>query len=249
MSSIIEINDLSAFYGSKQILNNINLNIKQNKITAIIGPSGCGKSTFLKTLNLLALEENDFHYNGDIKIENCSIKSIPKENLRKNVGLVFQQPTCFPFSIYKNMSYALNYHTDYTKKEIDALIIENLKLTGLYDEISENLQISALKLSGGQQQRLCIARTLAIKPKILLLDEPCSALDINNSRIIEDLLIKLSCEYTIVIVTHNLNQAKRISDYTAFFLDGKLVEYGTTYDIFNNPIQIDTQNYIQGIYG
>lgn len=249
MSSIIEINDLSAFYGSKQILNNINLNIKQNKITAIIGPSGCGKSTFLKTLNLLALEENDFHYNGDIKIENCSIKSIPKENLRKNVGLVFQQPTCFPFSIYKNMSYALNYHTDYTKKEIDSLIIENLKLTGLYDEISENLQISALKLSGGQQQRLCIARTLAIKPKILLLDEPCSALDINNSRIIEDLLIKLSCEYTIVIVTHNLNQAKRISDYTAFFLDGKLVEYGTTYDIFNNPIQIDTQNYIQGIYG
>lgn len=249
MSSIIEINDLSAFYGSNQILNNINLNIKQNKITAIIGPSGCGKSTFLKTLNLLALEENDFHYNGDIKIENCSIKSIPKENLRKNVGLVFQQPTCFPFSIYKNMSYALNYHTDYTKKEIDALIIENLKLTGLYDEISENLQISALKLSGGQQQRLCIARTLAIKPKILLLDEPCSALDINNSRIIEDLLIKLSCEYTIVIVTHNLNQAKRISDYTAFFLDGKLVEYGTTYDIFNNPIQIDTQNYIQGIYG
>lgn len=249
MSSIIEINNLSAFYGSKQILNNINLNIKQNKITAIIGPSGCGKSTFLKTLNLLALEENDFHYNGDIKIENCSIKSIPKENLRKNVGLVFQQPTCFPFSIYKNMSYALNYHTDYTKKEIDALIIENLKLTGLYDEISENLQISALKLSGGQQQRLCIARALAIKPKILLLDEPCSALDINNSRIIEDLLIKLSCEYTIVIVTHNLNQAKRISDYTAFFLDGKLVEYGTTYDIFNNPIQIDTQNYIQGIYG
>lgn len=249
MSSIIEINALSAFYGSKQILNNINLNIKQNKITAIIGPSGCGKSTFLKTLNLLALEENDFHYNGDIKIENCSIKSIPKENLRKNVGLVFQQPTCFPFSIYKNMSYALNYHTDYTKKEIDALIIENLKLTGLYDEISENLQISALKLSGGQQQRLCIARALAIKPKILLLDEPCSALDINNSRIIEDLLIKLSCEYTIVIVTHNLNQAKRISDYTAFFLDGKLVEYGTTYDIFNNPIQIDTQNYIQGIYG
>lgn len=249
MSSIIEINDLSAFYGSKQILNNINLNIKQNKITAIIGPSGCGKSTFLKTLNLLALEENDFHYNGDIKIENCSIKSIPKENLRKNVGLVFQQPTCFPFSIYKNMSYALNYHTDYTKKEIDALIIENLKLTGLYDEISENLQISALKLSGGQQQRLCIARALAIKPKILLLDEPCSALDINNSRIIEDLLIKLSCEYTIVIVTHNLNQAKRISDYTAFFLDGKLVEYGTTYDIFNNPIQIDTQNYIQEIYG
>lgn len=249
MSSIIEINDLSAFYGSKQIINNINLNIKQNKITAIIGPSGCGKSTFLKTLNLLALEENDFHYNGDIKIENCSIKSIPKENLRKNVGLVFQQPTCFPFSIYKNMSYALNYHTDYTKKEIDALIIENLKLTGLYYEISENLQISALKLSGGQQQRLCIARALAIKPKILLLDEPCSALDINNSRIIEDLLIKLSCEYTIVIVTHNLNQAKRISDYTAFFLDGKLVEYGTTYDIFNNPIQIDTQNYIQGIYG
>lgn len=249
MSSIIEINNLSAFYGSKQILNNINLNIKQNKITAIIGPSGCGKSTFLKTLNLLALEENDFHYNGDIKIENYSIKSIPKENLRKNVGLVFQQPTCFPFSIYKNMSYALNYHTDYTKKEIDALIIENLKLTGLYDEISENLQISAIKLSGGQQQRLCIARALAIKPKILLLDEPCSALDINNSRIIEDLLIKLSCEYTIVIVTHNLNQAKRISDYTAFFLDGKLVEYGTTYDIFNNPIQIDTQNYIQGIYG
>lgn len=249
MSSIIEINNLSAFYGPKQILNSINLNIKQNKITAIIGPSGCGKSTFLKTLNLLALEENDFHYNGDIKIENRSIKSIPKENLRKNVSLVFQQPTCFPFSIYKNMSYALNYHTDYTKKEIDSLIIENLKLTGLYDEISENLQISALKLSGGQQQRLCIARTLAIKPKILLLDEPCSALDINNSRIIEDLLIKLSCEYTIVIVTHNLNQAKRISDYTAFFLDGKLVEYGKTSDIFNNPIQIDTQNYIQGIYG
>ena len=126
MSSIIEINNLSAFYGPKQILNSINLNIKQNKITAIIGPSGCGKSTFLKTLNLLALEENDFHYNGDIKIENRSIKSIPKENLRKNVGLVFQQPTCFPFSIYKNMSYALNYHTDYTKKEIDSLIIENL---------------------------------------------------------------------------------------------------------------------------
>lgn len=249
MSSIIEIKKLSAFYGHKQILNNIDLSIKKNKITAIIGPSGCGKSTFLKTLNLLTLEEDDFTYQGEITIENIAIESIPKENLRKQVGLVFQQPTCFPFSIYKNMSYALNYHTEFNKKEIENLIIENLKLTGLYNEISENLNASALKLSGGQQQRLCIARALAIKPKILLLDEPCSALDINNTRIIEELLVKLSSDYTIVIVTHNLNQARRISDYTAFLLDGKIVEYGKTSEIFNNPTQIDTKNYVQGIYG
>lgn len=249
MSSTIEVKKLSSFYGNKQILDNIDLTINKNKITSIIGPSGCGKSTFLKTLNLLALEEYDFNYQGKITIDNIPIESITKENLRKQVGLVFQQPSCFPFSIYKNMSYALNYHTNFNKKEIENLIIENLKLTGLYDEISENLNTSALKLSGGQQQRLCIARALAIKPKILLLDEPCSALDINNTKIIEDLLIKLSSNYTIVIVTHNLNQAKRISDYTAFLLDGKLVEYGKTSEIFNNPTQIDTKNYVQGIYG
>lgn len=249
MSTTIEINKLSAFYGHKQILDNINLAIEKNKITAIIGPSGCGKSTFLKTLNALTSEEYDFSYQGEIKIENVFIETISKEKLRKMIGLVFQQPACFPFSVYKNMSYALNYHTDFSKKEIEKLIVENLKLTGLYAEISENLNMSALKLSGGQQQRLCIARALSIKPKILLLDEPCSALDINNTKIIEDLLLRLSSEYTIVIVTHNLNQAKRISDYTAFFLDGKLVEYGPTSEIFNNPTQLATKNYVQGIYG
>lgn len=249
MNTIIEINKLSTFYGHKQILKDINLNIFKNKITAIIGPSGCGKSTLLKTLNALTSEEYDFSYQGEIKIENTPIENISKENLRKDIGLVFQQPVCFPFSIYKNMAYALNYHFPSDKNIIKNIIIENLKLTGLYNEISENLNMSALKLSGGQQQRLCIARALAIKPKILLLDEPCSALDINNTRIIEEMLIKLSSEYTIIIVTHNLNQAKRISDYTAFLLDGQLVEYGLTSEVFNNPSEISTKNYIEGIYG
>jgi len=249
LNNIIKINNLSTYYGNKQILKDITLQFEKNKITSIIGPSGCGKSTLLKSLNALSFEEFNFKYSGNIYFNNQDIKEIPKELLRKNIGIVFQQPTCFPFSVHKNLAYALKYHTNLTKSEIDNIIIDNLKITGLYDEISENLKISAHKLSGGQQQRLCISRALSINPQVLLLDEPCSALDIINTNIIEELLKKLSKIYTIIIVTHNLNQAKRISDKTAFLLNGEIIEYGNTSQIFNNPKNESTNNYINGIYG
>lgn len=247
--NILEIKDFSMNYGKSRVLKNINLEIEKNRITAIIGPSGCGKSTFLKSLNLMITEEKSSEILGEIYFNGKNIKDFQIENLRKKIGLVFQTPTPFPFSIYKNMIYAPVYYGIKDKKELDKIVKEKLVLAGLYDEIKDEMNKSALSLSGGQQQRLCIARELTVEPEVLLLDEPCSALDIQNTMKIEEMLKNLSSKYTIVIVTHNLAQAKRIADKTAFFFDGELVEYGNTEDIFTNPKDEKTKNYINGIFG
>lgn len=247
--NILEIKDFSVNYGKSRVLKNINLEIEKNRITAIIGPSGCGKSTFLKSLNMMITEEKSSEILGKIYFNGKNIKDFQIENLRKKIGLVFQTPTPFPFSIYKNMIYAPVYYGIKDKKELDKIVKEKLILAGLYDEIKDEMNKSALSLSGGQQQRLCIARELTVEPEILLLDEPCSALDIQNTMKIEEMLKNLSSKYTIVIVTHNLAQAKRIADKTAFFFDGELVEYGDTEDIFTNPKDEKTKNYINGIFG
>ena len=234
---------------NKKILNNIDMEIKTNKITAIIGPSGCGKTTFLKSLNRLIEENQEVKIEGKILFQDRDITDINIDEFRKKVGLVFQNPTPFPFSIYKNMVYAPIYYGEKNKKRLESIVREKLEDAGLYDEVKDDLKKSALKLSGGQQQRLCIARALTVDPQILLLDEPCSALDIQNSDKIEKLLKKLSEKYTIVIVTHNLFQAKRIADYTAFFLDGELVEYDESKKIFENPKDERTKEYIKGVFG
>lgn len=245
---IIKMNNLSISYGHKPVIKNLSMNIKKNKITAIIGPSGCGKSTLLNTLNLM-IGEKGGNFIGEIQFKDKNILSYEKSDIRKMIGMVFQQPTPFPFSIYKNLTYAPIYYGIKDKKELNNIVITNLKKVGLYDEIDRDLNMSALNLSGGQQQRLCIARALTVEPEVLLMDEPCSALDIKNTANIEEMILKFSEEYTIVIVTHNLSQAKRISDYTAFILNGELIEYGETEEIFNNPKDKRTKDYIEGIYG
>ncbi len=249
MDKILEVKNFSVSYDDKKILKNVNMYIDRNKITAIIGPSGCGKSTFLKSLNMMITEEKGAKIFGDIFFEGKNIKDFEVENLRKNIGLVFQTPTLFPFSIYKNMTYAPIYYGIKNKNQLDNLVKEKLKLAGLYDEIKDEINKSALSLSGGQQQRLCIARELTVEPEVLLLDEPCSALDIQNTIKIEEMLKNLSKNYTIIIVTHNLAQAKRIADKTAFFFDGELVEYEDTEKIFSNPRDEKTKKYINGIFG
>ena len=249
MDKILEVKNFSVSYDDKKILKNINMYIDRNKITAIIGPSGCGKSTFLKSLNMMITEEKGAKTFGDIFFEGKNIKDFEVENLRKNIGLVFQTPTPFPFSIYKNMTYAPIYYGVKDKNQLDNLVKEKLKLAGLYDEIKDEINKSALSLSGGQQQRLCIARELTVEPEVLLLDEPCSALDIQNTIKIEEMLKNLSKNYTIIIVTHNLAQAKRIADKTAFFFDGELLEYEDTEKIFSNPRDEKTKKYINGIFG
>lgn len=249
MSDILKIQDLQVHLDNKLILKNINLSIEKGKITAIIGPSGCGKSTLLKTINRIIEEESKSKIQGNIFFKGEDIKKINKETLRKDIGCVFQMPAPFPLSIYKNMTYALKYYDTSNKKQLDEIIEEKLEMVGLYEEVKEILNMSALKLSGGQQQRLCIARALTVEPDIILMDEPCSALDLNNTTKIENTLKKLSKNYTIVVVTHNLAQAKRISDYTAFLLDGQVEEYSETKKLFSNPTKETTKEYIGGLFG
>ena len=246
---ILEIKDFSVSYGGKKVLKNINMSIRKNKITSIIGPSGCGKSTFLKSLNLMISEEERVVTEGSIFFNGKNIREIDVEKLRKDIGIVFQAPAPFPFSIYKNMTYAPVYYGIKDKKTLENLVKEKLEAAGLYEEVKDDIKKSALKLSGGQQQRLCIARSLTAEPEILLLDEPCSALDVQNTAKIEEMLLKLAERYTIVIVTHNLFQAKRISDYTGFFLEGELVEFGESEKIFSAPEDERTKKYTEGIYG
>lgn len=245
---ILRINNISVNYGKNQVLKNFSMDIKKNKITAIIGPSGCGKSTLLTTLNLM-LEENGGNFTGEILFKDENILSYEKNDIRKMLGMVFQKPTPFPISIYKNLTYAPMFYGIKNKKELNNIVKNTLIRAGLLDEINENLNMLATKLSGGQQQRLCIARALTVEPEVLLLDEPCSALDIKNTANIENMLMEFSKDYTIVIVTHNLSQAKRISDYTAFILDGQLIEYDETEKLFANPKDNRTREYIEGIYG
>ncbi|MGJ0846091.1 phosphate ABC transporter ATP-binding protein, PhoT family [Tissierella praeacuta DSM 18095] len=245
---LIKVNDLKVSYDNKLILKDLSMSFMKNKITAIIGPSGCGKSTFLMALNLM-LEEQGGSYSGEILFKDKDIREYNKDNIRKMIGMVFQKPTPFPLSIYKNMIYAPVYYGIKDKKELQNIVEYNLRRVGLFEEINNELNMSAMKLSGGQQQRLSIARALTVEPEVLLLDEPCSSLDIKNTAIIEEMLLKLSKEYTIIIVTHNLSQARRISDYTAFILNGELIEYGKTEEMFSNPKNKMTKEYLEGIYG
>lgn len=245
MSEIIKVENFGASYGGKQVLEGLDLSIRPNRITAIIGPSGCGKTTLLRAMNR-TLVQGEARLSGTIKLQGRDIDAIPAEELRRRVGMVFQTPAPFPFSIYKNLTYAPRYYGVRDKKELDGIVREALTVTGLYDEVKDELHKSALKLSGGQQQRLCIARALTARPEVLLLDEPCSALDVKSTAKVEELLGTLKEKYTIVIVTHNLFQAKRISDDCLFLYDGSVSEFNTTGELFANPRLPQTRDYLRG---
>ena len=251
MENKIEAKNLDLYYGEKHALKNVSLNIKTNKITAFIDPSGCGKSTFLKTLNRMNDYVKGIKITGDVKLDGEDIydSRVDTTVLRKKVGMVFQQPNPFPMSIYDNVAYGPRIHGIKNKKELDKIVKESLEAAALYEEVKDRLNTSALGLSGGQQQRLCIARALAVQPEVILLDEPTSALDPISTLKIEELLLELKKKYTIAIVTHNMQQASRIADYTAFFLVGEMVEYGETKDVFSMPKDKRTEDYITGRFG
>ncbi|MGD8427650.1 MAG: phosphate ABC transporter ATP-binding protein PstB [Balneolaceae bacterium] len=247
----LQAKNIDVFYDDFQAIKGISLDIVENSITAFIGPSGCGKSTFLRLFNRMNDYIDGFRMNGQILLDNKDIydPSIKVEELRKTVGMVFQKPNPFPKSIYENVAYGLRIQGIKDEDFIRERVIESLKQATLYSEIKEDIDKQALALSGGQQQRLCIARALAVKPSVLLMDEPTSALDPISSGKIEDLVHELKKNYTIVIVTHNMQQAGRVSDNTAFLYMGSLIEYGDTQKIFTNPEKERTQNYITGRFG
>lgn len=244
------VQDLDLYYGKFQALKKINLDIKEKEITALIGPSGCGKSTFLKTLNRMNDLEEGVRIEGSIALDGKDIfADIDSISLRHRVGMVFQQPNPFPKSIYDNVAYGPRIHGVTKKSELDDIVERSLRQAAIWDELKDRLHKSALGLSGGQQQRLCIARTLAVQPEVILMDEPTSALDPISTMKIEDLALELKKDYTIVIVTHNMQQAARISDKTAFFLLGELIEFNKTKQLFANPSNPKTEEYITGRFG
>ena len=246
----IKIRNMDLYYGDFHALKNINMDIEKHQITAFIGPSGCGKSTFLKSLNRMNDLVPNCKITGEILCQNEDIYGhIDVNALRKKVGMVFQKPNPFPMSIYDNVAYGPRTHGIKNKKQLDEIVINALKNAAIYDEVKDRLHTSALRLSGGQQQRLCIARALAVEPEILLMDEPTSALDPISTSRIEDLVMELKKKYTIIMVTHNMQQAARISDKTAFFLLGEVIEYGDTEQIFNSPKDQRTEDYITGRFG
>ena len=249
MNNIIEVKDFNLFYGSNQALYNIDLKIAANQVTALIGPSGCGKSTLLRSINRMNDLIPTVTTKGSIKVMDTEIYNtkISTEMLRKSVGLVFQQPAPFTKSIFENVAFGPRLFG--IKKGLDEIVKQSLKQAALWKEVKDKLHQPATGLSGGQQQRLCIARALAVKPQILLMDEPTSALDPLSTAKMEKLIMELKEQLTIVIVTHNMQQATRISDSTAFFLDGKVIEHGSTYDIFNNSSSQLTEDYISGKFG
>ena len=247
--SIISTKDLCLWYGNFQALKNISIEIPEHSITALIGPSGCGKSTFLKTLNRMNDLIPTAKITGEVMYNGQNIFDADVNNLRKEVGMVFQKPNPFPMSIYDNVAYGPRTHSITNKVQLDEIVEKALRSAALWDEVKDRLKKNALGLSGGQQQRLCIARALAVEPKVLLMDEPTSALDPISTSRIEDLVIELKKDYTIVIVTHNMQQAVRISDQTAFFLLGDLVEYGNTEEMFSQPKDQRTEDYITGRFG
>ena len=251
MNSIITVKDLNLYYGAAHALKNVNIDIAENSITALIGPSGCGKSTFLKTLNRMNDLIPGVRIEGDVRYNGMDIfgKNVDVNELRREIGMVFQKPNPFPMSIYDNIAYGPRTHGVKNKAALDEIVEESLTGAAIWDEVKDRLKKSALGLSGGQQQRLCIARALAVKPKILLMDEPTSALDPISTSKIEDLAVELKKCYTIVIVTHNMQQAVRISDDTAFFLLGELIEYGNTEKMFSMPHDKRTEDYITGRFG
>ena len=247
----LEAKNIDVFYGELKALNNINIRIMENAVTALIGPSGCGKATFLRLINRMNDYIDSFKLNGEIFIDNQNIydKSILVDELRKNVGMVFQKPNPFPKSIFENVAYGLKIQGIKDKEFIKKRVKDALQQAALWDEVKDDLNKSALALSGGQQQRVCIARALAVEPSIILMDEPTSALDPIATAKVEKLIHTLKEKYTIIIVTHNMQQAGRISDYTAFFYMGDLIEYDKTDTIFTNPKKERTENYITGRFG
>ena len=251
MSNIITVKDMNLWYGDHKALNDINIEIPEKSITAFIGPSGCGKSTFLKTLNRMNDLIPNVKITGDICYNGADIfgKDVDVNSLRKEIGMVFQKPNPFPMSIYDNVAYGPRTHGITNKAQLDEIVERALRDAAIWDEVKDRLRKNALGMSGGQQQRLCIARALAVQPKILLMDEPTSALDPISTSRIEELVMELKEKYTIVMVTHNMQQAVRVSDYTAFFLLGELVEFGKTDDIFSQPKDKRTEDYITGRFG
>ena len=249
-SNKLTVRNLDLFYGEKQALKKINMDIKANKVTALIGPSGCGKSTFLRTLNRMNDLIDNVKIEGVVEVDG---EDIYKDNdvikLRTKVGMVFQKPNLFPMSIYDNVAYGPRIHGIKDKKILDKIVEESLKGAAIWDEVKDRLKTPALGLSGGQQQRVCIARTIAMKPDVILMDEPTSALDPISTSKIEDLISELKKDYTIIIVTHNMQQAARISDETGFFLNGELIEYNNTKEIFTVPSDKRTEYYITGRFG
>lgn len=247
----INVDDLHLYYGENHALKGVNMKIRENAITAFIGPSGCGKSTFLKTLNRMNDLVDGVRITGTVELDGEDIygKGIDTTLLRKKVGMVFQQPNPFPMSIYDNIAYGPRVHGIRDKHKLDEIVEESLKGAAIFDEVKDRLKKSALGLSGGQQQRICIARALAVKPSVLLMDEPTSALDPISTSKIEDLMEELKKKYSIVVVTHNMQQALRVSDYTAFFLVGEMIEYGETKTIFSYPQDKRTEDYITGRFG
>lgn len=246
----LSIKNLDLFYGDNQALKDINIDIKENKVTALIGPSGCGKSTFLRTLNRMNDLIENVTIKGKIEVDGEDIYQTEDViKLRTKVGMVFQKPNPFPMSIYDNIAYGPRTHGITSRAKLDEIVENSLKGAAIWNEVKDNLKKSALSLSGGQQQRLCIARALAVEPDVLLMDEPTSALDPISTSKIEELASELKSQYTIVMVTHNMQQAVRVSDYTAFFLLGDLIEYGETQKIFEQPKDKRTEDYITGRFG
>ncbi len=251
MEDIFNVRDFNLYYGDNHALHNINFEIKKNNVTALIGPSGCGKSTFLKTLNRMNDLVDNVHVSGQIIYKGFNLldKDVDVVSLRRDVGMVFQKPNPFPMSVYDNIAYAPRLHGIKNKKQLDEIVEKSLSDASIFEELKDRLHVSALSLSGGQQQRLCIARAISISPSVLLMDEPTSALDPISTSKIEDLINKLKENYTIVIVTHNMQQALRIADKTAFFLLGNLIEYDDTHTIFTKPKDKRTFDYISGRFG
>jgi phosphate transport system ATP-binding protein len=249
--SVISVKDMCLWYGDHQALKNVNIEIPERSITAFIGPSGCGKTTFLKTLNRMNDLIPNVKITGDIRYEDADIYSrdVDVNKLRKEIGMVFQKPNPFPMSIYDNVAYGPRTHGITNRVQLNEIVEESLRGAALWDEVKDRLKKNAIGLSGGQQQRLCIARALAVQPKILLMDEPTSALDPISTSRIEELIMELKEKYTIAMVTHNMQQAVRVSDYTAFFLLGELVEFGKTDDVFSQPQDKRTEDYITGRFG
>lgn len=247
----ISVKNFNFYYGDFKALKGINMDIMKNKVTALIGPSGCGKSTFLRSLNRMNDLISSVKYEGEILLDDQNIfdKQFDIVELRKKVGMVFQKPNPFPKSIYENLVYAPKLHGETNKKKLDEIVESSLKAVALWDEVKDKLHQSALGLSGGQQQRLCIARAISINPEILLMDEPTSALDPISTAKVEELIVELAKNYSIVIVTHNMQQASRISDYTGFFYQGVLEEFGETSKIFTTPSVKKTEDYITGKFG
>ena len=251
MNNIMTVHDLCLWYGNHQALTDINIEIPEKSITALIGPSGCGKSTFLKTINRMNDLIPDVKITGEIKYkeQNIFASNVDVNDLRREVGMVFQKPNPFPMSIYDNIAYGPLTHGVKNKAKLDDIVERSLRGAAIWDEVKDRLKKNALGLSGGQQQRLCIARALAVEPEVLLMDEPTSALDPISTLKIEELAEELKKKYTIIIVTHNMQQAVRISDRTAFFLLGELVEYGDTEKMFSDPVDKRTEDYITGRFG